>query len=535
MVQNRLERLLDHLVLSGTWLGSNIEPIAAVITTLLAVWVALLSVSNVARWYTKLQLRRARGSTVGRVLAEAGVARRNRRRWLAESSLVSSPVDEVDLILDALASRRGQPDEAFLLRVNGRGFLDEPTASKLCDAYGKSISRLEMRVLFATTATPAINGATASMKAVVEILQNYIDGSVVLPATERTYSLSPNCLVRVFDLDNSASASSVPGNIPRDLAVTYRPSSLRTSESREASERIRGPREYDGHLPWLSSFRAEIDQSNGRPRLHLSFGRVTFNRNKEDNDSRLSINPNGKWPDDGLMTLSVVAIDCQGKLLAVRRNRGVSFAAGRWSTFTTGNLDLKARRHLNFDVDALGLPSPVEAARREMREETGINISPERIQTIGMSRLWCTDKSSMDLGTYVLTFAATIDMPAKRIAREFQRADPVEGAWETGSEMLAISLPDNPQDLADLVRWIALTRNPLGHLSAGILLLAAARGMPLAELVTLLDKSVVRASDRRFDRLVKIWSLSSPLNPARALGRTGSRRLVRRVGSWPRR
>lgn len=510
-----IQSLVDQLADFGARLWNNIEPIAAVITTLLAVWVALLSVSSVARWYTKLQLRRARARTVGRVLAAAGVTRKERRRWVAESSLVSSPVEEVDLLLGVLERRRGATaPEAFLLRVGDRGHLDSSTVSRLCAAYEKSISRLESRVLFATTASPAISGATSSIRAVVEILQNYLDGSVTQSVTPRIYGLSKDCLVTVYDLDSSTAADSASGNIPRDLAVTYRSSSLQTAVRKDVPARTPGPREYDGHLPWLTSFRAETDQGNGRPRLHLGFGRTTFNRYKEANDSRLGRNLESEgWPEDGLLSLSVVAIDSRGSVLAVRRNHGVAFAAGRLSSFATGNLDLKSRRHLNLDLDPLGLPSPVEAARREIREETGLGIDPGGIHAIGMSRLWCTEEAARDLGTYILTFAATIDMPAKRIAREFRLADPVEGSWEVGSEMLAIALPSEPQEVADLVKWISLTLRPVGHLSAGILLLASARGMRLADLVDRLERSTIAASDNRFKKHVKTYQLSSPLAP----------------------
>ncbi|TQK76668.1 hypothetical protein FB389_1355 [Rarobacter incanus] len=507
---------MEQLATLGVWLGRNVEPISAIITTLLAIWVALLSISNVARWYTEFQLKRARRITVGRTLASAGVSRKERSRWIAEASSVSSPIDEISILLDVLPRRDSTATvEPFLLKIDGQGALDAATARELVAAYKKSVSRLESRVLFATAATPAISNAVVSMRAVVEILNSYIDGSVGQRTTELTYRFSPKCLAKVFDLDSTESGITISGNVPRDIAVTYRPMPVRdTKTPRVQSHQIR---EYDGHLPWLTSFRAETDQSNGRPRLHFSFETATYSRYKEYNSIRLGMDPEAEWPVDGLLSLSVIALDNSGRLLAVRRGPGLMYAAGRLSSFATGNLDLKTRRHLNLDVDALGLPSPVEAARREIREETGIDLGPERIHAIGLGRLWSSEKGALDLGTYHLHFVATTDMTAETVVREFTHADPVEGAWEVGREMLAISIPDNPRDVADLVRWMSATEGAVAQLSTGILLLASTRGMRLSDLVRYLDKSTVTKADKRFDELVDRFSIPSPLNPAQGL------------------
>lgn len=472
--------------------------VATILATVLAVAAVSLTFTAVARQWLRRSIGRVRSIEIGRTLRTLGlVDRRTASRWAysilgrsardrvaEEGELHRDVTQELESLVDILSpARRGRP---FLVARTDDGAFDLRQARAIRDAYARCAARLQHRMIFGSASNPVIVAEIELVTRVIEVLSTYVDGvldtamplSSAPPAGRRLDY--PSFSASVLDLGVSASDQ---GDSAHDIVVTYRDRFAPGPASLAGELSPMTGREYDGHLPWLTDVRSEVDQNNGRPRLHLSFEKTTFRQFRAENDRRMRLVDDGRaparLPDEGLLTLSFLPVVRDGRLLIVRRNAGLAHRPSAYSSYVTGNLDLKSRRYISADLDDRGLPSPQLAMRREIAEEVGLSLPVEAVHAIGLSQIWARN----DCGTWVLSFSATLDESAQETVRRIRHADPVEGSWEVGREATAIDLPETAAGVAEIVHYFASQANVVAPLPANLLAVATVRGFDAQEII----------------------------------------------------
>jgi len=141
----------------------------------------------------------------------------------------------------------------------------------------------------------------------------------------------------------------------------------------------------------------------------------------------------------------------------------------------SGNLELRARQGIALDLDGLGVPDPLMALAREAREELGLVIDSRDIAVTGVARFW----NPTERGTHVLLTTTNLPLTAQQVADRVGRGDLVEGLWEVGTELCAVSLPENEADSRALVVWLLTDPELTPHAAAaGMAALGLRRHIP---------------------------------------------------------
>lgn len=471
--------------------------IATIVATVLALAALSLTFTGVARQWLRRSVGRVRAIEIGRTLRDLGLAERRaasqwsyaildrqaRDRLAAEGELHRDVTQELASLTAILPpARRGRP---FLVAHSNDGAFEVGQAAAIRDAYARCAARLQHRVIFGSATSPVIAAEIALTRGVVEVLGMYIDG-VPAAAPSATDQPRPRDLdyptfsASLLDLGVSAAEA---GDSAHDIVVTYRDRFAAGPASLIGTTSSMTGREYDGHLPWLTDIRREVDQNNGRPRLHLAFEKTSFSQFRAENERRMNLAVDGRAPSripgEGLLTLSFLPVVRDGRVLILRRNPGLRHRPGAYSSYVTGNLDLKSRRYISADLDHNGLPSPHLAMRREIAEEVGLHLPLEAVHAVGLSQIWARN----DCGTWVLSFSSHLDESAEEAVRLIRHADPVEGAWEVGREVTAIDLPDRAEAVAEVIHHFASQENVVAHLPANLVAIAAVRGLDAEEII----------------------------------------------------
>ncbi|MFK0039815.1 hypothetical protein ACIQTW_08220 [Paenarthrobacter sp. NPDC090517] len=229
-------------------------------------------------------------------------------------------------------------------------------------------------------------------------------------------------------------------------------------ESGILRDKFQNLRTFDSVLPRLIDWRAERDNGNGRMRLHLAMAETTYAAVLTDHypatfrkpgeaagmQSRVAAGENAK-----LLTLSTVVITGDNKMLFAGRSKHAGSHAELFGPAVNGNLELRPRDGILADSDHRGIPDPRRALAREAREELGLHLDPEHIRALGLAK-FTVDK---ERGTHVLLSVSNVAQTAKEVAEGVRFADPLEGRWEVGSEMLAVPLPLPDSDIDGLLSW----------------------------------------------------------------------------------
>lgn len=195
----------------------------------------------------------------------------------------------------------------------------------------------------------------------------------------------------------------------------------------------------------------ELDGGSGRILLHLAIGEIPYS-------NLLSRNTfwdpaNSEPPEEveqHAVSLSVIPVTSDGRVLLSRRALAAGSYAGMIGPYITGNAELRDRRGLAADRDEFGIPDLLRAACREGMEEVGLPLDLHDIRILGLAQIW----SREDTGIFTLLLSATLSMTAAEAVQLTRYSDPVEGSWEVGSEMYAVSLWEGDQSVEEVLRWI---------------------------------------------------------------------------------
>ena len=226
---------------------------------------------------------------------------------------------------------------------------------------------------------------------------------------------------------------------------------------------------FEGILPFLLRHQVELDEGSGRTLLHLGIGEIPYS-------SLLARNtfwdPHNSEPPQNVeqhaVSLSVIPVTSDGFVLLSRRAPAAGSYPGRIGPYITGNAELRDRRGLSADRNEFGMPDLLRAACREGKEEVGLSIDPDQLKILGLAQIW----SQEDTGIYALLLSATLSMTAEEVVQLTRYSDPVEGAWEVGSEIYAVSLWKDDQSIRDVLHWITSDEEVIPQAVACIVALA---------------------------------------------------------------
>jgi len=226
---------------------------------------------------------------------------------------------------------------------------------------------------------------------------------------------------------------------------------------------------FEGILPFLLKHRIDLDEGSGRSLLHLGLGEIPYS-------GLLALNapwdPGNSDPPPSVeqhaVTLSVIPVTSDGFVLLSRRAPAAGSYAGRIGPYVNGNAELRDRRGISADRDESGIPDLLRAACREAREEVGLALEPDQLKVLGLAQIW----SPEDTGIYALLLSATLSMTAAEAVQLTRYSDPVEGAWEIGSDVFAISLWKDDRSVGDVLRWITADDEVIPHAVACVVALA---------------------------------------------------------------
>ena len=260
---------------------------------------------------------------------------------------------------------------------------------------------------------------------------------------------------------------------------------------------------FEGILPFLLRHRIELDEGSGRTLLHLGIGEIPYSGLLARNTFWDPDNPEPP-PDveQHAISLSVIPVTSDGFVLLSRRAPAAGSYAGRIGPYITGNAELRGRRGLSADRNEFGNPDLLRAACREAKEEVGLSLDPDQLKILGLAQIW----SQEDTGIYALLLSATLSITAEEAVLLTRYSDPVEGAWEVGSEIYAVSLWKDDQSIRDVLRWITSDEEVIPQAVACIV--ALANKTSEVRMVNLRRSSV--SPSPKPDRLVKVFRTCQP-------------------------
>jgi hypothetical protein len=260
---------------------------------------------------------------------------------------------------------------------------------------------------------------------------------------------------------------------------------------------------FEGILPFLLTHRLELDGGSGRTLLHLGIGEIPYSNLLSRNTPWDPRNPGPPAEvAQHAVSLAVIPVTSDGRILLSRRAPGAGSYAGMIGPYVTGNAELRDRRGLAADRDEYGIPDLLRAACREGREEAGLSLEPSDLKVLGLAQIW----SEEDTGIYCLLLSATLSMTAAEAVRLTRYSDPVEGSWEVGDEVYAVSVWEDDQSVHDVLRWITTADEVIGHAVACV---AALVNKTSAVTMADLDYAMAPHSGKP-DRLINVLQTHQP-------------------------
>ncbi len=261
---------------------------------------------------------------------------------------------------------------------------------------------------------------------------------------------------------------------------------------------------FEGILPFLLMHRLELDGGSGRVILHLGISEIPYSNLLSRNtlwDPR-----NSEPPADVMqhaISLALIPVTSDGHILLSRRAQEAGSYAGMIGPYVTGNAELRDRRGLTADRDEYGNPDLLRAACREAKEEVGLSLEPGDLKILGLAQIW----SSEDTGIYCLLLSATLPITAAEAVSLTRYSDPVEGSWEVGNEVYAVSLwEEEDRSVLEVLRWITSTDVVIPQAVAGVVALANKTSA-----VTMTDLERATASHAgKPDRLISVLHTCQP-------------------------
>jgi hypothetical protein len=255
---------------------------------------------------------------------------------------------------------------------------------------------------------------------------------------------------------------------PRGLYLRLMSRQPSAADALHQASRTGKPR-FDGILPFVLQHRLELDGGSGRTLLHLGIAEIPYSSLLARN---VAWDPERQEPPAAVpqhaVTLAVVPVTSDGYLLLSRRAEAAGSYAGKIGPYITGNAELRDRRGVAADRDESGIPDLLAAAAREGMEEAGLALDPHRVRILGLAQIW----SGEDTGIFVLLLSAGLTQTAAEVAQLTRYSDPVEGSWEVGHELYAVSLWEDGQSTREVLEWIAADPEVIPHAIACVTALA---------------------------------------------------------------
>jgi hypothetical protein len=247
----------------------------------------------------------------------------------------------------------------------------------------------------------------------------------------------------------------------------------------------------------------ELDSGSGRTLLHLAIGEIPYSN---------LLSRNTPWDPKSLeppepvgqhaISLAVVPVTSDGRVLLSRRASAAGSYAGMIGPYITGNAELRDRRGLAADRDEFGIPDLLKAACREGMEEVGLPLDRRDFRILGLAQIW----SGEDTGIFTLLLSSVLSKTAAEAAELTRYSDPVEGAWEVGNELYAVSLWEDDKSAETVLRWIATDKEVIPQTVACLVALTYKTSS-----VRITDwRRVLDSPPRRPDHLVNVLPTHPP-------------------------
>jgi hypothetical protein len=163
-----------------------------------------------------------------------------------------------------------------------------------------------------------------------------------------------------------------------------------------------------------------------------------------------------------------------------------------------------------------------DSACREGKEEVGLDLKPGDLKILGLAQIW----SAEDTGIHCLLLSATLAMTAAEAVRLTRYSDPVEGSWEVGDEVYAVSLWEDEHSVKQVSRWMTAAEEVIPQAVACVAALAAKTSAVRVADVT---RGVASRSPRP-DRLMDVFRTQ---HPYRRSGARGAGRELAAGIAWP--
>lgn len=481
-----------------------------IVTGVIAVGLAVASMSGPARWMAAWRLSLSKMRTVGRELRGGPLSPGARRRswitvWRATSAQVKRRVNGEQLeVADELAwlTRTLERDHAVTFVADSE--LD--ALNQLAQAYRTLSARLTVRVLLgnqafteAEAATARATGhrlatmarrqpepvATADSDAPDSRAHGSSDASVP-PAAWRGPSGGPLQAgeIALFgigpgarnDVHGLAVSSRRMRLVPDDEAAFRRaraegsqPVAVHVPDEAPVTDPLEGAHLYDGTLPSLLGLRFERDSRNGSHRVHLSLGEISYRAHKIVS----TWPPSSDHSTPTLLTLSLTPLTADGHLVLVRRAAASPFYPECWAPGVNGNLEMPDPLSRWGDADEDGLPDPIAALCREGEEELGLAIDRRTVHLHGVARI----SNETERGTWVLLTTARLPQTLDDLVAQTSNADPLEGRWESGSALLAVPRPRTARAASELLTWAWSNHDVMPHTTAALTAYCAVEGL----------------------------------------------------------
>lgn len=267
-------------------------------------------------------------------------------------------------------------------------------------------------------------------------------------------------------------------------------------------ERLAAPGIFDGMLARLLHADVERDLRDGRIRLHLRLAETTYGGWLADhNVGFLGRDADPEHAATGRrvrqMAVAVLVRTGDDRLVLVQRSGHTDVHRGRLMPSANGNIQLNAAPFTHADVDRDGVPDPLAAMARELKEELGVEVGRSALAVIGLG---CIDLPDVERGTNLLVALCSIDDTVEDVVRAARRNAFTANGWETGAALQAIPLERVDAD-------------PGGALAFARYAPALAPHARLALILALIQRGAIGLSDldapsRPLPELAESWSIT---------------------------
>lgn len=386
----------------------------------------------------------------------------------------------------------------WLCSVLGKGKSESLTITQLADkrrlqnlatAYDNHRAQLNRRVLLTAEQVPLIGQmvqlaadtasylrilAAGERKIVAPNIRITIPGRAV--SLDFTAFPQPGTGVHAFDLVVSFRRHlTVPEQGPHVWLETHTFADTREIPTNDAEQQrlasmFTSGRSFDGILPRLVESAIERDSTSGRSRLLVSLAACTYSSvvldhypGREQVAQYLGVTSGegsvarGVRESEfvhgqrvGLLTLSMIVMTRDGYIALPRRSKIIGSHEDRYAPSVNGNLELLGRKGIAIDLDAFGNPDPVLAMAREAKEELGLVVDPDAVVITGLVKF----DAPTERGTNILLALTRSRLTLDELAHQMTYADPVEGVWENGNDLLGLRIPATQEEFDDIVQWL---------------------------------------------------------------------------------